>query len=274
MKLGRKTTMRCLMVAVAALAISGFGSVMSASASGPVWLVNGAELGAGAKVAFTSQSDGTNEPKLDGLNNILCKSEQDTGELIGGNPGTDLATIEFLECAVEGKTVEECGATSSGMAAGVILTEVKTVLVYPQGEANSTTKALVAFTPDNNETTNNLFVEFTLAGTNCPIGLNNLKVDVNATGTLITAPKLEKKCGALAEIGKLNASSVFENTISGEELVTGVLNTEALLTEAELWNGAAFELITCKLEAFVAEASELAISNVTLVSKEKFGWGV
>ena len=55
------------------------------------------ELTAGQTAAILSSGG---EFKLNGITNILCSSEQDSGELIGGNPGTDLSIIEFCLFAV------------------------------------------------------------------------------------------------------------------------------------------------------------------------------
>lgn len=260
---------------LALVAVFAFGAFVAASASavgGPVWIVlKGTELvvlGAGQSEALTS-TGGTFA--LKGATEILCTAESDTGKIIGGNPGTDETSIQFSGCSVEGKTVAECGASNTATAGLVEVNGIKTVLVYPQGKAGSTTEALDAFIPGSG----NLFVEFTLKGTNCGL-LNNIKVNVNATGTEITEPAFNKKCGVLARVGKLNSSNAFVATISGEEALVGALNSEELLTEAELWLPTAkvFNLITCKLEAFSLEASELGVSDVTLVSKNEFGWEV
>jgi len=224
------------------------------------------ELTAGQTAAISSSGGVFG---LDGTTNILCSSEQDTGELIGGNPGTDLSIIEFLGCAVEGKTVAECGASNVTGMAGVVLTEVKSVLVYPHEKAETNEEALDAFVPDE---AGNLFVEFTLTGTSCGL-LNNLKVNVNATGTEIKEPALNKKCGVLARVGKLEGEA-FKITKADEEALVGALNSEGTPTEATLWKPTAktFELITCKLEAFFAASTELGISDITLLSGEEFGW--
>jgi hypothetical protein len=224
------------------------------------------ELTAGQTAPLTSSGGAF---KLNGITNISCSSEQDTGELIGGNPGTALSIIEFLGCAVEGKTVAECGASNVTGMPGVVLTEVKSVLVYPHEKAETDEEALLVFVPDE---AGNLFVEFTLTGTNCGL-LNNLKVNVNATGTEIKEPALNKKCGVLARVGKLEAGA-FVITKAGEEAITGALNSEGTPTEATLWKPTAktFELITCKLEAFFASATEVGVSDITLLSGEPFGW--
>ena len=81
-------------------------------------------LRAGEKLTINSESQGE-VTLLSNISNIVCKSLQDKGELFGGKPGTDLEELEFLECAVEKKTVAECGA-SSGAVKGLIVTDVLT----------------------------------------------------------------------------------------------------------------------------------------------------
>jgi hypothetical protein len=264
-----KTVGLIALMAVLAMAVA---ATSASAVGGPVWIVLlGAELhvlGAGEKEAFDSEGLLFT---LDGTTVIDCNKEEDTGEIIGGNPGTDLADIEFLECHVEGKP--NCLATNVGE--DTILTEVKTVLVYPHLKAETDEEALDAFVPDE---AGNLFVEFTLknaAGTTeCGL-LNGVKVNVTATGTEIKEPALNKNCGVLALVGKLNSvTGAFENTVAGGEALLGALNSEGTPTEAELWKPTAktFQLIECKLQAFGAAATELGISDVLLVSGNEFGW--
>ena len=146
---------------------------------------------------------------------IECKKEKNTGELIGGNPGTDKSTITFEECSVEGKTVAECGAGKEGKIGPF---EVKTVLGYPEGKTEKTEEAYDQFFPATSET---VFVTFELSGTKCGL-LNKQKVEVVATGTKVTEPKLEAKCGIIAITGKFTGET-FSKTISGEESEVGGL---------------------------------------------------
>ena len=209
---------------------------------------------------------------------IECKKESNSGTLIGGEPGTDQATITFKECSVEGKTVAECGATSinpgpKGGNAGEIETTVKTVLLYPEGKKESTTEANDAFFPEGK---GNLFVEFELKGTNCGT-LNNKKVKVTATGTEVaTEPAFKRKCGVIAEVGKV-AGGVFARTESTKEFVEGALNVPGTITEGELWKPGltGWEKIKCKLEAFSEEAKEVGLTKVeTWLEPEEFGWRI
>lgn len=267
---------------VAVLAFSAVGAA-SASAEGPVWIVlllNPEELmvlAAGETEEFLS--DGENFV-LDAPNgNIVCLTEQDKGLIIGGNPGTDLATIEFLHCFVEGH--EECLA--GNLAApedDTIDVEVRTVLVYPDPLGPNDEEALDAFFPDNETTGSDTFVTFTIKEDKfgaCPIGFGGQKVNVVASGTEVTAVGevlFDKRCGVLAWVGWLNASNVFELTVSGQEVLVGALNSEGTPTEAIILN-ANVELIVCKLEVtgfFAGEALELGISHIDLVSGDEFGW--
>jgi hypothetical protein len=254
----------------AALAISGtIAASALAVVGGPVWLVNGAVLAGGAKEALTSTGGVF---KLTGTTNIECLSEKDTGEIIGTNPGLDLSTITFEKCFVEGKST----CLAGNVTPESIEVQVQSLLVYPHEKPENGEQAYDAFLPDNGETGNNLFVEFTLTGGTTPCGLlNGFKVNVNATGSLVTFDGINKKCGVLTEVGHLNSLSEFVLSIAGEESVTGALNSKGEPEEATMWNSekAIFELLTCKLEAFGA-ALQLGISDISLVSGLSFGWEV
>jgi len=301
---------------LALFAAFAFSAVIAASASaegGPVWIVqlceaanpagtglwvermsNGACLGfdGTAKSAWEKKlmvlAAGESEPivssggifKLDGITNIECLKLENSGEIIGGNPGTNLEKLEFLECFVEG--LPNCLASTAGtVGADTIELEVKSMLVYPHEKGGTTGEALVAFFPDNNNTTENLFVEFTLlnasGSTECGLLLNGMKVDVSATGTLVEDPaSILKKCGVLAVVGKLNSSNVFVKTVSGEEAVVGAVESSGTPLIATWWmpTEKVFLLMECKLEAFGAEATELGTSDVELTNGEEFGWEV
>ena len=259
-----------LMALLAALAISAIAAASaSAEAGGPVWSIEGATLKGGEEAAFTSEGG---KFTLDGTANIACETEQDTGVIIGTNPGLDLSTIEFLKCHLE--TNVNCLAGNSG--AETIITEVQSVLVYPHEEPETDGQAYDAFFPDNKNTSENLFVEFTLTGGSSVCGLlNGVKVDVTATGTLVTADGINKKCGVLAEVGYLDSLSQFVLAEAGNLATIGALNSTGQPEEATIWNPTTkeFELIECKLSALGA-ALELGLSDITLVSGLAFGWNL
>ena len=301
-------TTRTLMLSI--LAVFAFSAVAAgaAQASGPVWIIpcyktaaktgefetkakceNPAEKPSGTKnleyerILLAGQTRKIKSEniagaagvfELTGPVNVLCKKEKDTGELIGGNPGTDKSTVTFSECALEKKTVAECSATGTGQAkeSGIIVTKVKTVLVFPEG---SRTEALDAFF---SEEANNVFAEFILEGPKCGL-LNKVTVKVEANGTEIELPtfKEKRKCGVLAEVGKIVAGA-FVKTKSGEVATEGGLRFPTPeRTKAEVEKGTTFEKITCGLHVKTsagasAAGDEEGVSKVETEPAEGFGW--
>lgn len=269
------------------LAAMALGAVTAASAQaeagGPVWIVLKGEelkiLGAGEKEALTG-TGGVTILEAPGVN-VECETTKSTGEIIGGNPGTDLASITFEKCHVQGKAT--CVATSAGQSSGNVFVEVRTMLVEPHlenpEEPASDNEAYEAFFPDNGSTESNLFVEFTLTGGVSPCGLlNNTKVDVNATGSLVEDPSsINKKCGILSLVGTL-VSGVFQKTIAGEEFEVGAVDALGATGPTEGWWWMPVEkkwlLLVCKLEALTGEAFQNGIADLTLVSKNPYGWAL
>ncbi|MGH2880827.1 MAG: hypothetical protein ACRDK4_14625 [Solirubrobacteraceae bacterium] len=259
-----------------ALAAVVVGAVWASSAlavGGPLWVVKGAEMSSEAEKETLKTEGG--QYTLTGTTNIVCETVKGSGEIIGGNPGRDLSTITFEKCHVQNKA--SCLAASAGFE-DTIQTESKSVLVYPLEKEGTGEEALDAFTPDNGNTTENLFVEFTLknaSGTSECLLLNGVKVDVIATGTLVSDPsQINKKCGILAHVGALVGGS-FSVTKALEESLVGALNATGTPEEAAIWKPVAEKLstITCKLEAF-GPARESGLSDVLLVSEATFGWAV
>ena len=259
-----------LMSLLAVFAFSAVAVSAAQAAGGPEWETHDGVL---AK-KIVSKNVGTLKLKTTTAT-IECKTEENTGEILAGNPGQDTATITFKECSVEGKTVAECAATSAGEAAGVVKFAVKTLLVYPEGKKESTTEADDAFFPGT--AGSNLFVEFELKGTNCGT-LNNKKVKVNATGTEVKEPAYNNKCGALAEVGRVNNRNEFERTWSGELVYHGGLNLPTpAIKKGELWEPTpkTWKVIECKLEAFSEAAEEIGLVKVVIEGEaEAFGWEV
>jgi hypothetical protein len=213
---------------------------------------------------------------LKSTTNMECATEQDTGELIGGTPGTDLTSIELLKCNVE--KLKNC-LVGNVTKENIEIKDINSVLVYPKAKAESVTEALDVFTPGGG--TSNTFTEYTLetasgATTETCSLLNKVKVVVNATGTEIKEPKFEKKCGFFAAVGKLNGSAVFERTVSGEQGVVGALEFKGTPNEAELWNKAtsSYGKIACSLEGFKAAMEVLGTTDVELTNEEEYGWEV
>lgn len=221
---------------------------------------------------------------------IECTVEKTTGaaaenEIIGGWPGTDKSEVIFEKCAVAGKTVETCGAATAGKGAGIIGPfKVKTLLGFPKGKAGGTGEAYDQFFPTPSETE---FTSFVLTGTACG-ALKEYKVKVLATGTKVTEPKFESKCGVIARVGKIVAGA-FKKTESGELAKEGGLEfpakgTSTEYTEEEVWNPKTekYEVVKCGLEAEILNstgglvgkvpAEEIGVAKVELVSGEEFGW--
>jgi hypothetical protein len=261
-------TLVTALAAVAASAVTTSGAL--AVEGGPVWVVKGVEMKTETeKEALTSEGG---QYTLTGTTNITCETEKATGELLGGNPGRGLSSVTFEKCHEEAKT--KCLATNVGE--DTIFSENKTVLVYPHGEPGIEREALVAITPDTEGESENLFTEFTLkneSGTTACSLLNGFKVDVLATGTLINDPsQIKKKCGLLAQVGKL-AAGIFSITKALEENAIGALNATGVGSEATIWETTkkTSGSISCKLEAF-GEAHEEGVSDVLLSSNAAFGW--
>jgi hypothetical protein len=272
------------LMAAVAMMVAAFGATAAHAANGPVWIHGAGKvvLLAGEKLTIDSESEGE-VTLLSSIVNILCESLQNKGELFGGNPGTDLEELEFLDCHVEGKTLAECAATSEGMETGVILTNVLTALAYPLGGQELTEALDVVFPDGSNET----FVTFTLAGSNCGIFAGN--VTVLAIGApLIWESKLEKfeaNCGETGQLGKLEGG-VFLTVGPGVVEEDPVLNFPGP-ESAELFSSVlpvteeaeAFRAITCKLEVDAAlkvkgieDALVLAEALNSLGVKEPLGW--
>jgi len=268
----------------AAMLVASYGATAAQAAEGPNWIHGAAPgkiLAAGEKLTIVSESQGE-VTLLSSLSNIICKSLQNKGELFGGKPGTDLEELEFLECHTEGHTVAECGA-SSGSTKGLIITNVLTALAYPlEGEGG--TVAYDAVFPDGS---NELFVTFTLEGTNCGLVPNKTKVEVLAVGKPlikeVNKEAFEAQCGELGELGVLNSGGTFETVGSGVLEEDGVVKFPAenakkeVVHSAALFFNAKFEAITCELEVGAGiKAAEDAIVLVEALNvkgeKEPLGW--
>jgi hypothetical protein len=221
-------------------------------------------LGAGEK-ATTLTSGGVFV--LEGAQKVECASEKASGELLGGNPGTSTTTIKYEQCHVFAKP--HCLATNKGEEE-IEVVGLKSVLVYPDGKAETAEEALNAFVPGG---ATNTFSEFELKNatgtTECTI--NKLLVTVNAVGSEVKTSGFNKDCGALGLVGKLEGG-IFAKTKSGEAVALGALESSGVPTAAELWEGSSFKLIECKLQAFGTTASEVGTSDVELESGEASGW--
>jgi len=203
---------------------------------------------------------------------IECKAFKNTGEIIGGWPGTDLTTITFEECSVEPKTVAQCGASNVEGKPGVIVVEnVKTALNW-DGWTGQRTEADEAFFP---ATENNLFVKFTLSGTECGV-LQGTTVKVEAIGSEVKELGGKafgpRKCGVIGAVGRIvvGPPEKFERAISGVLYRKGALSFTGLEKE-EIKEKATGEYtkIECKLVAKPIGAATL--TGTALVEPETAG---
>ncbi|MGH2903804.1 MAG: hypothetical protein ACRDK7_09520 [Solirubrobacteraceae bacterium] len=148
---------------------------------------------------------------------ISCTAVKDTGEIWGGNPGTDEDSIEFEGCTVTEPTGKGCKVHGAGLVVGRInVSNVKTKLEVLGGVLTDT------FTPAAPPT----FVEIVIEG--CEGGakaLNNpYKIEGTSGGVVV------------AGTGKLKFTATSSNLKFGGE--PAKLEGE---TETELENGSAIK---------------------------------
>lgn len=262
---------------VAAFVMSAFAAVAAQAEGGPLWIVGepAKALGAGETRAITSRSEGVYKLRSP-AGVVECAKVENTGFLLGGNPGTDYAKITFKECVLE-KTTKECIATGikplKAANKGEIIVDAKTVLVYPEGVRTS---ALDAFAPQGEPGNENLYVEFELTGT-CPKALPaGTKIAVTASGTELEVKGEKRKCGVLAEVGETNTGGEFVLSKSGVTNKIGLLRfPEPAVTNAELWEPTpkVFKKIECKLSAgALGNPIEVGKSIIETVPAAPFGW--
>ncbi len=236
-----------LVMAAAMAAISALAASAAQAAGGPLWIVGagGTPLAAGETRAITSKSEGGPLKLVSKVSTIECAEAENTGVLLGGNPGTGYTSITFKKCKVEGKP--NCIATGvkplKAAGAGEIVVDALGVLTYPDAQQEGES-ALFAFAPEGEAANPNLFVAFKLEGgvANCGT-LNGIEVKVEATGTEIEVKTEKRKCGQLAEVGHEVAGSFVLST-PGLVSEIGLLRLPSTpITEAEWWNGSEFKLI-------------------------------
>ena len=233
---------------------------------GPVWMVPGRVLAAGetkniAKVEAIGVQKLASTAVTVECSSIGVKAGA-TNEIIGGNPGTDVAFLVFDSCHVAGAAT--CLVNGGGGPAGEIWVKVKTLLGYKKG-ATEKEPIYEQFFPDPGP---EAFVTLEFSGTNCGT-LAGKKIVVHATGTEYTPFK--SKCGVIAEVGKINAGT-WEAAKLGELTKLGGLKLPTpAIAEEEVWNGTAFEVIKCSLTAGSAAATQSGTSSIELEGGEEFG---
>jgi hypothetical protein len=254
------------------VATFAFGAVVAGGAlavEGPIWIHEGG-------VEVEEQTETKNAIKLEAENvgsfvlksslaTIECTELSGPSYLMGANPGKDLSTIDFKGCTVGGKSECWAGQEHTGQIPEF---EVRTLLGYPEGSAGSEEEAYDQFYPVNSET---VFVEFRIVGPACGL-LKGQKVKVVATGTTVGGAK----CGIIGIAGKFTELNEFVRVLAGEEAVQGGLEfPNPAITKEEIWNGTAFEKVTCSLEAKSLLSSKAEqIGTVKLTGAEAFGWDV
>jgi hypothetical protein len=265
---------------MAVFAMSAVAVAAAQATTGPVWITGSGKtvLASGSTRSVTSSNVSSNF-HLEGPVEVECKKESATGTLKGGTPGTDTSTVTFSECSLSGKKVSECSATGKGEAkeSGIIKTSTKTVLAYLKGKAGSSEASLDATFA---ESSNNVFAEFTFEGSKCGL-LQKQSAEVSAEGTEIELPtfKEKRKCGVLAEVGKISGGKVVP-TKAGEVATEGGLKFpgKAGVKEAEVeTSSGTYTVVTCKLHAkatLSGEAGQLGEARVETSPLEAFGWEV
>jgi hypothetical protein len=265
----------------ALLALSAAGA-SAAEAAGPVW-ING----------LKEELKATEHKTISVIGNLsvvtleassytvecskVSKGTHTASEIIGGNPGTGKAEILYKECHHESQPNCLATGTEPVGAAGEIIAEFKTLLVYIAGQTNGE-RALEAFFPVEGHL--NLVTNFKFEnkpGTTECGSLNGTEVHVAAVGTEIEIPtfKEKRRCAMAGEVGEV-ASGKFKPTKPGEVSLKGALNFPSF--PAEYWTGTEFVRIECSMQDIVGmigvtdeEHGEL---DVTLEGTPPFGWAV
>ena len=188
----------------------GIFSNSECTTSGTGWESKELLAGENRPIKFTS---GVTKLKS-GSDVIECKKDKGTGELRGGWPGTDKATITFEECKVT-KPIS-CEVKNAGGVFGTIAVSVNTELVYSgtkkQAEEEKPPLDVLFKTTKAKE---KLFVKLELKGTLCPATLN-----VNATGEE-HGPGIEGIAGVDCEIVEPAEAYKFTHEINCPEKPSG-----------------------------------------------------
>ncbi|MHB8241715.1 MAG: hypothetical protein ACYDHN_06960 [Solirubrobacteraceae bacterium] len=270
--MSRKTgSTRVWLVLTVALVMSCFmASGANAATGGPEWLVNGTPLGAGQARVVGSTNVGTIRITT-GIAVFTCQQETGNGELLGGNPGTGVASVSFKQCAVEGKptcTLSSVPPLPEKRVSGEVKFSVKEVLAYQKGSRAVPEYAVV---PIGTGTEPNTLAKLEIGGTNC--GVLNGKVALwKATGTIINEPAFSKHCAMLAQVGQI-ASGTFGALTALTQVHEGGLSFGSQ-DEAELWSpgSGTFKTIVCESELLGGNATFASVAKVETVPSTVFGW--
>ena len=135
---------------LAVFAVSVVAASAAQAAGGPFWKTeNRGVLGTGGETRGAKTFNiGVLKLKTAKVT-YECQKVESTGTLIGGNPGTDAATISFKECSLAGKP--ECKMTGlkpeKAPTKGEIIVAVKTVLVYRREKHRNRKKRWMPLSP-------------------------------------------------------------------------------------------------------------------------------
>jgi hypothetical protein len=269
-----RTTRTLMLSLLAAFAFSAVAAgAAQAVTGGPIWIDKSGALPKNiTKVAGVSASQILSSSAVSMECETVGVKSGATNRIIGGNPGTDEATLVFIKCHVKGKTEAQCSVHSPGANTGEIVVAVKTLLGYKTKEAEPIYDQF--FPAAETSEGKDLFVKLEFAGTKCET-LEGKKINVTATGS--EAPKPvgfgNRKCGVIAEVGYIE-TGVWHAAKSGVLYKLGGLKLpETALTEEETWNSETqkFVATTCKLEAGATAATQSGIASIELEGGEEFG---
>jgi hypothetical protein len=256
-------------VLAAVVALCAVGASNASAAGGPEWLVNGAKL-TGSKTIAIAKAGKFNLVLQTRPLNYECKSVSGKGSITAGDPGTGEATLLFKECALTGDTVKECAleSTNKPERSGEIEFAVKTVLA----SSGEHVAASEAFFPAKSGS--NLFAQLESQGTRCGVYEERL-YNLSATGTEVSEPAFNNKCGILMQVGeiKTGAEEEFKSTASGATVIKGGLEGRGDYA-SEVWQPktGTYKAITCKMTFDGSETYLAGRFKVETVPAEAFGW--
>ena len=264
----------------------GAAAAQAEENKGPLWIVGSPAKGlkTGETRAIKSKAVVGTRPILRGTAaSIECEKATTTGFLLGGSPGTAVATTKLEKCNVIGEI--NCIATGLKPVAAANSGEIRedgyAILAFAKGSRSS---AVDISAPQGETGKETLFSEFELlnkvgASTELCNLLNKQKVVLEAVGTALKIKGLTRKAGQIGEVGRINAGA-FSLTVFGETATIGLLRLGdggAPLKEAELYNTEAgkekYETIKAELNAgALGTIFEEATAEIETSPAEAFGW--
>jgi hypothetical protein len=257
--------------AMSALAATGAQATVT---GGPVWITSAGPLLSGSKNIGKVEAVGVQTLKSTALT-VECETVHivttSVNTINGGNPGTDKAELRFDHChTASPKTCTVFGGGAPPKSEE-IWAKVRSVLGYAKGKTEKE-PIYDEFFP---EETNNTFTTISPDEITACAAIEGKTFAVKATGT--EAPKPvgfgTRKCGVIAEVGKIKAGA-FEPAKSGELVKLGGLRLPTTpITEKEDWNSETkkFEMVKCALTVAGSAGTQSGIASVELAGGEEFG---